>query len=196
MGTDVATFARQLREDGIEAAKAEAAKILADARKEAEKIVNAARTEAAGIEKESQNRIQQNRRRSEDELKLVARDLVNVFRKRIEETGAKLLKGKVAEGLNDKEVIKTAIVELLKHQQPGQNWEIALGDKLARSLAETVVALFKEKGAAAILAGDLNKAGFEMRAAGGSEVFEVTEDSITETFRKLLSPELKKLLTA
>ncbi len=196
MGTDVATFARQLREDGIEAAKAEAAKILADARKEAEKIVNAARTEAANVEKESQTRIQQNRRRSEDELKLVARDLVNVFRKRIEETGAKLLKGKVAEGLNDKEVVKAAITELLKHQQPGQSWEIALGDKLARSLAETVVALFKEKGAAAMLAGDLNKAGFEMRAAGGSEVFEVTEDSITETFRKLLSPELKKLLTA
>ncbi len=196
MGTDVATFARQLREDGIEAAKTEAAKILADARKEAEKIVNAARTEAAKVEKETQTRIQQNRHRSEDELKLVARDLVNSFRKRIEETGTRLLKGKVAEGLNDKEIIKTAITELLKNQQAGQNWEITLGAKIAKPLAETVAAIFKEKGATVQLAGEMSKAGFEIRAAGGNEVFEVTEDSVTETFRKLLSPELKKLIEA
>ena len=29
-----------------------------------------------------------------------------------------------------------------------------------------------------------------------NEVFEVTEESVTESFRKLLSPELKKLLEA
>ena len=196
MGTDVATFARQLREDGIEAAKTEAAKILADARKEAEKIVNAARTEAAKVEKETQTRIQQNRHRSEDELKLVARDLVNSFRKRIEETGTRLLKGKVAEGLDDKEIIKTAITELLKNQQAGQNWEITLGAKIAKPLAETVAAIFKEKGATVQLAGEMSKAGFEIRTAGGNEVFEVTEESVTETFRKLLSPELKKLIEA
>ncbi|MDD3147104.1 MAG: hypothetical protein PHD82_07365 [Candidatus Riflebacteria bacterium] len=196
MGTDVATFARQLREDGIEAAKAEAAKILAEARKEAEKIVNAARNEAAKVEKESQNRIQQNRHRSEDELKLVARDLVNAFRKKIEETGTRLLKGKVAESLNDKEIIRTAVSELLKSQQSGQKWEITLGEKIARPLAETVAAIFKEKGAMVELTGEMSKAGFEIRAAGSNEVFEVTEDSITETFRKLLSPELKKLLEA
>ena len=40
----------------------------------------------------------------------------------------------------------------------------------------------------------LNKAGFEMRSGGGSEVFELTDESVTETFKKLLSPELKKLL--
>ncbi len=196
MGTDVATFARQLREDGIEAAKTEAAKILADARKEAEKIVNAARTEAAKVEKETQARIQQNRYRSEDELRLVARDLINTFRKKIEETGTRLLKGKIAEGLNDKEIIRTAITELLKNQQSGQKWEITLGAKIAKPLAEAVAAVFRENGAAVQLTGEMAKAGFEMRAAGGNEVFEVTEESVTETFRKLLSPELKKLLEA
>ena len=196
MGTDVATFARQLREDGIEAAKTEAAKILADARKEAEKIVNAARTEAAKVEKETQARIQQNRYRSEDELRLVARDLINTLRKKIEETGTRLLKGKIAEGLNDKEIIRTAITELLKNQQSGQKWEITLGAKIAKPLAEAVAAVFRENGAAVQLTGEMAKAGFEMRATGSNEVFEVTEESVTETFRKLLSPELKKLLEA
>ena len=196
MGMDVATFAKQLREDGIEAAKAEAAKILTDARKEAEKIVNAAHAEVAKLEKEAKHRISQEKHRSEDEMKLVARDLVSSFRKRIEEVGARLLKGKVAEGLNDKEVIRTAITEMLKTQPSNQKWEVSLGEKIAKPLADVVVALFREKNASVQLGQELAKAGFEMRAGGGNEVFELTDESVTDTFKKLLSPELKKLLQA
>lgn len=196
MGTDVATFARQLKEDGIAAAKTEAAKILADARKEAEKIISQAKAETAKMEKDAQARIQSERHRSEDEIKLVARDLVNSFRKRIEEAGTRLLKSKVAESLNDKEILKNAISELLKNQKTGQEWEVSLGAAVAKPLAETVVALFKEKGATAKLSEELAKAGFAMKAGAGNEVFEVTEESVTESFKKLLSPELKKLLEA
>lgn len=196
MGTDVATFARQLKEDGIAAAKTEAAKILADARKEAEKIISQAKAETAKMEKNAQTRIQSERHRSEDEIKLVARDLVNSFRKRIEDAGTRLLKSKVADSLNDKEILKNAISELLKNQKTGQEWEVSLGAAVAKPLAETVVALFKEKGATAKLGEELAKAGFAMKAGGGNEVFEVTEESVTESFKKLLSPELKKLLEA
>lgn len=196
MGTDVATFARQLKEDGIAAAKTEAAKIIADAKKEAEKIISQAKAETAKMEKEAQARIVSERHRSEDEMKLVARDLLNSFRKRIEETGTKLLKTRVSESLNEKEVIKNAISELLKNQKTGQEWEVSLGAAVAKPLAETVTALFKEKGAVAKLGEEMNKAGFAMKAGGGNEVFEVTEDSVTESFKKLLSPELKKLLEA
>ena len=196
MGTDVATFAKQLKEDGIAAAKNEAAKILADARKEAEKIINQSRTESAKVEKEAQTRIQAERHRSEDEMKLVARDLTSSFRKQIEEAGTKLLKSKVADALNDKEIINNAIAELLKNQKTGQEWEVSLGAKIAKPLADTVVALFKEKGATAKLADELARAGFEMHTTGGNEVFEVTEESVTDSFKKLLSPELKKFLEA
>ena len=82
MGTDVASFAKQLKEDGIEAAKAEAAKILDEAQKKADKIINAAKAESDKLEKETQTRIQQNRTRSEDEMRLVARDLLISFRKK------------------------------------------------------------------------------------------------------------------
>ncbi|MBU1106132.1 MAG: hypothetical protein KKB51_05635 [Candidatus Riflebacteria bacterium] len=196
MGMDVATFAKQLKEDGIEAARVEATKILVDARKEAEKIISTAHADAARLEKDAKHRIQQEKHRSEDEMKLVARDLVNSFRKRIEEVGARLLKEKVAEGLNEKEVIKTAITEMLKTHSKSQNWEVSLGEKIAKPLADVVIALFKEKNASVKLGQELAKAGFEMRAGGGNEVFELTDESVTETFKKLLSPELKKLLQA
>ncbi len=196
MGMDVATFAKQLREDGIEAAKGEAAKILADARKEAEKIVSVAQADAAKLEKEAKHKIQQEKHRSEDEMRLVARDLVNGFHKRIEEVATRLLKEKVAESLNDKEVVKTAIIEMLKSQSDKKDWEVSLGAKIAKPLVDVVVAQFKEKGAVAKLGQELDKAGYEMRASGSSEVFELTDESVIETFKKLLSPELKKLLQA
>ena len=194
MGTDVASFAKQLKEDGIEAAKAEAAKILDEAQKKADKIINAAKAESDKLEKETQTRIQQNRTRSEDEMRLVARDLLISFRKKIEEVGVNLLQGQVAEALNDGEVIKTAITELLKEQSSGKNWEVSLSGKLGPNLAQVVVNMFKAKGADAKLGEALLKAGFEVRH--GNEVFEITEYSITESFKKLLSPELKKLLVS
>lgn len=196
MGTDVAAFAKQLKEDGIDAAKKEAESILAEARKEAKKLLDGAKVEIEKMEKDAEARIAQKRANSEAEIQLAARDLMNSFRKRIEEVGSQLLKGKVAENLNDKDVVKNAIGELLKTQKTGQEWELSLGEKLGKSLADSVSALFKAEGATVKLAEELKKAGFELKAAKGNEVIEVTEDSIIESFKKLLSPELKKILEA
>ena len=196
MAMDIASFAKQLKEEGVEAAKIEAKKIKTEATAEAEKIINNARNEASRLEKEAQANIQQSRQRSEDEMRLVARDLLNTFRKKIEEVGCKLLKVKVAESINSTEVVQTAVVELLKNQQSGQKWEVALGDKISKSLADVVLSSFKERGAIAELSGELSKVGFEVKQLGNNEVFEVSEDSVTESFKKFLSPELKKLLEA
>lgn len=194
MGTDVAAFAKQLREDGIDAAKKEAEGILADARKEAKKLLDSAKAEIEKMEKDAETRIAQKRSNSEAEIQLSARDLMNSFRKRIEEVGSNLLKGKVSEALDDKEVVKNAISELLKTQKTGQEWELALGEKVGKPLADTVVSLFKGNDASVKLAETLKKSGFELRSEKGHEVIEVTEDSVIESFKKLFSPELKKIL--
>lgn len=194
MGMDVATFARQLKADGIEAAKHEAEGILEEARKEAEKIKAAAKADAEKLEKDALDKIEKHKVRAADEMKLVSRDLTASFRKGIEEAGTRLLKLKVADSLNDKEIIKNAISELMKTQETGQAWEVALGAKIGKPLADVVVSLFKEKGAQATLTEELKRAGFEIRSADGNETFEVTEDSVTDSFRRLLSPELRKLL--
>lgn len=194
MGTDVASFAKQLKEDGIDAARKEAENILAEARKEAKKLLDNAKGEIEKMEKDAEARIAQKKSNSEAEIQLAARDLMNSFKNKIEEVGSQLLKGKVAEALNDQEVVKNAISDLLKTQKTGQEWELALGEKVGKPLANTVNGLFKEKNASVKLAEELKKAGFELRSEKGSEVLEVTEDSVTESFRRLLSPELKKIL--
>lgn len=196
MGTDVAAFAKQLKEDGIDAAKKEAESILAEARKEAKKLLDSAKAEIEKMEKDAEHRIAQKRSNSEAEIQLAARDMMNSFRKRIEEVGAQLLKGKVTENLNDKDVVKNAIAELLKNQKKGQEWELALGEKVGKPLADMVTLLFKAEGASVKLVEELKKAGFELKAAKGNEVIEVTEESIVDSFKKLLSPELKKIIEA
>lgn len=194
MGTDVAAFAKQLKEDGIEAAKAEASKINAEAKENANKIIANAKLEAEKILKDAESKIAQNKQRSEAEIQLSARDVMNSIKKNIEKVGLALLKEQTAEALNEKDVVTNAITELLKNQESGQAWEVSLGKKIAKPLANTVVSLFKKNGAKAKLSEELNKSGFELKSDSGSEVIEVTEDSVTEAFKKLLSPELKKII--
>lgn len=194
MGTDVAAFAKQLKEDGIEAAKTEGEKIIAEARKEAEKIIHDGKIEVEKYEKEAQERIAQHKQRSEAEMQLVARDLINGLRKQIEKAASSLLRVKVADSLNDQEVIKSAIAELVKTIEKSHDWEVALGEKVAKPLASIVPQLFAAKDAKVTLANSLKKAGFEIKDVDGGEVIEVTEESVTAAFSNFLSPELKKLL--
>jgi V/A-type H+-transporting ATPase subunit E len=192
MGTDIASFAKQLKEEGIEAAKAEAAKIIEEAQKKAEKIINTAKADSEKLEKDTQTRIQQNRLRSEDEIRLVARDLTINFRKKVEDIGVGLLKGKIAEALKDEAIVKTAVKDFLKDKKDKLDWEVSFSKDYSEKLAQEILAMFK--GNNAKLGEAITKAGFEIKQ--GNEVFEVTEDSVTEAFKQLLSPALKKLLEA
>ena len=194
MGTDVAAFAKQLKEEGIDAAKQEAEKILAQAKDEAEKIVSDAKVSAEKIEKDSQLKIAQHRQRSEAEMKLVARDLINSLRARVEEIASSLFQAETAKALDDKKVLKTVITEIIKaHGKTGKTWDVSINEKSSKEFSDFVLQLFKEKDSKATVKKELKKSGFELSEKKGSEVIEVTEESITEAFKGFLSAELKKL---
>lgn len=196
MTNDVAAFAKQLREDGIEAAQKESEVILSKARAEAEAIISAAKDEAEKLNKQAQEKIAQHKERSEAELKLVARDLINGLRTTIVDTASNLLNGKVSEALQNPTVIKNAIAELLKSLSSGksQAWEVNISPKTSKALADTITAAFSESQAKITFIKELKKTGFELRDKKGGEVYELTEESLTEAFKSFLSPELKKLV--
>lgn len=194
MGTDVAAFAKQLKKDGIDAAKQEAEKILAQAREEADKIVSDAKVSAEKLDKESQLKIAQHRQRSEAEMKLVARDLINSLRARIQEIASALFQAETAKALDDKKVLKNVITEIIKtHGKTSKTWEVSINEKSSKEFSDYVLQLFKEKDAKATVKKELKKSGFELSEKKGSEVIEVTEESITEAFKGFLSAELKKI---
>ncbi|NLI77937.1 MAG: hypothetical protein GX442_16045 [Candidatus Riflebacteria bacterium] len=193
MATDVASFTKQLREDGIEAARQEADKIIAEAKARAQHLIDEAASSVKKQKHDAQEEIAQKTQRSEAEMKLVARDLILMVKKKIEDVAAALLSEKVAAALSAEDVVKSSLVELLKQHPGNHDWELVTGQSLAKA---TVEDLFKKAGARVQLTEGLKKAGFELRQKDGAEVLEVTDESVVEAFRRLLSPELGKILDA
>jgi V/A-type H+-transporting ATPase subunit E len=197
MATDVAAFAKQLKEEGIEAAKREAETIISEAKAKAGRIIAEANGAAQKMKEDAAAEISRDRQRSEAELRLAARDQILGVKQQIERVASALLKEKVAQALSTEEVVKSALLELVRSQKTGREWELSLGPTVGKPLAQAVVdELFKTDGAKVKLAEGLKRAGFELKTHAGTEVIDVSDESVTEVFRRLLSPELQKILDA
>lgn len=194
METDVAAFARQLKQDGIDAARAEAAMILDKARAEAAEILQQARAAAERLLRESQAEVESRNRRQAVEMGLVARDTLLKVKEEIERVAMLLLRQPIGAALATDEVVRAAIVELVRGSAPGQEWEIRVGPKIGKALAQAAVDdLFKGRDAAVTLIEEFRKSGLEFRSGAG-EVMELSEESVAEQFRRLMSPELGRIL--
>lgn len=194
METDVAAFARHLKQDGIDAARAEAATILDEARAEATAILQQAKTAAEIILRDTQSEIESRHQRQIVEIRLVARDTMLKVKEEIERVALLLLRQPIGDALAADEVVRAAIVELVQSSMPGQEWEIRVGPRIGKALVQaTVNDLFKGREATATFVQEFHSSGFEF-LSGTGEVLELSEESVTEVFRRLISPELSRLL--
>jgi len=195
VNTDVAAFARQLRQDGVDAAKADAERILAEARSEAEEIKRQGLEAAAAARAEAQSGIEGERRRFAAEISMAARDTMLQTRQEIERVVMRLMRAKISGALATDEVVRTAIVELIRNPEAGSAWEIVVGPRIGKALVEAAVSdVFKGREAAIAVMEEFGGDGLEFRTAGGSEVLELSEESVAEAFRRMLSPELNRLI--
>jgi len=193
--TDVAAFARQLKEDGVDAAHAEAARILAEARARAAEILEQARAGAEAAQAAARAGIEGERRRFTVEIQMVARDTMLRVRQEIERVAMRLLRAQIADALAAEEIVRTALVELIRSPGPGSEWEVAVGPRIGKALAAAVVSdLFKGREASIALVEEFGRSGLELRTAGGTEALELSEESVAEAFRQWISPELNRLI--
>lgn len=193
METVVAAFARHLKQDGIDAARAEETKILEEARSHAAEIRHQAQAAADKIQRDTQADIKSQHQRQTVEIRLVARDAMLKVKEEIERI-ALLLRQPIGEALATDEVVRAAIVELVRSTAPGQGWEIGVGPKIGKALVQaTVNDLFKGREATVTLVEGFRGSGLEFRSGTG-EVLELSEESVAEVFRRLMSPELSRLL--
>lgn len=194
METDVAAFARRLKQDGLDAARAEAATILEEARDQAADIRQRAQAGAEKILRDAQAEIESQRRRQAVEIRLVARDAMLKVKEEIERVALLLLREPIAAALATDEVVRSAIAELARASAPGEEWEIRVGQRIGTALVQAAVNdLFKGREAAVTLVEEFRRSGLEFRTAAG-EVLELSEESVAEVFRRLMSPELNRLL--
>jgi V/A-type H+-transporting ATPase subunit E len=193
--TDAAAFARQLRQDGIEAARAEAADIINEARAQAAEIVQHAREAAGKTREEALSEIERDRQRFSAEIRLLARDTMLSVKRDIERLAVRLLKPRIGAALATEDVVRAAVLALISEPPPGKEWEIGVGPRVGKELVEAVVGdLFKGGEAPVALREELHRTGLEFRAVSWGEVFELSEESVADAFRQVMSPELSRLL--
>jgi len=194
METDVAAFAKLLKQDGIDAARAEAAVILDEARARAAEIVRQSQAEAGKALRDARTEIESQRQRQAVEIRLVARDTMLKVKEEIERVALLLLRQPIGEALAADEVVRAAIVELVQNNAAGEEWEIRVGPRIGKALVQaTVNDLFKGRAAAVTFVDELRRSGLEFRTGAG-EVLELSEESVAELFRRLMSPELSRLV--
>ena len=194
METDVAAFAKLLKQDGIDAARAEASGIVDEARTRAAEIVRQAQAAAGKVLRDAESESESQRQRQAVEIRLVARDTILKVKEEIERVALLLLRQPIAEALAADEVVRAAIVELVQNSASGQEWEIRVGPRVGKALVQaTVNDLFKGREAAVTLIEEFRRSGLEFRSGAG-EVLELSEESVTDLFRRLMSPELSRLI--
>ena len=195
MDTDVAAFARQLRQDGIEASKADAERILAEAHARATEMQTQAQEAAAAFQAEARAAIGRERQRFAIELGMAARDTMLRTRQDIERVVMRLLRARIGGALAADDIVRKAIAELIGGAARGSAWEIAVGPGLGKALVDAAVSdLLKGREGAIAVVEEFGRSGLEFRAAEGGEVLELSEASVAEAFRRLISPELARIV--
>jgi vacuolar-type H+-ATPase subunit E/Vma4 len=194
----IETFINKLQEDGVQAGREAAKEITDKAEQEAQRRLAAAEEQARQIIQQAQEESQRTRVRVETELKLAARDIVV----RVQETLNQVLEAVLADAVRDKlqdaeflgGLIREVVLQYVQADAAGRGTiEVNVSDETQQRLLSGAVTAFqpdRAEQARIALVGQLNKAGFEYKMAGGT--VEVTEDSVVQVLSSLLGAELRR----
>ncbi|MGC9454021.1 MAG: hypothetical protein ACP5HU_04080 [Phycisphaerae bacterium] len=202
MAETIESFVQKLQQDGVEAGRAEAEKIRAEAREEAERIVADARSRAESIVEEANRQAEDRRRKTETELTLAARDSVHRLREALNRAMKAVVAHGVEQKLSDIEFLGEVLHELIiMYAQSDidrkQGIEINLPGETRDKLVQWALNEIGQDALDAMhigidLKGKLRTVGFEYTVSGGT--VEVTRESVVETLAEMISPELQRVL--
>jgi V/A-type H+-transporting ATPase subunit E len=180
----------KIRTEGVDAAKQEAADIVAKAKAEAADIVAKAKAEATAMTTQAQADAQRMAMGAEATIRQAARDVLLKLGQDVTALLEQTLGGAVDETLKSATIIEKVVVDAIAAYQSSGEVTIAA--------AETVVAALKAKLAkkkdVTVVTDAQIGSGFRVRLAGGRVEHDFTGDSVTAALAALLRPQLAKLL--
>ncbi len=194
MTETIETFVAQLKTQGVDAGKAEAQALLADATTQAESIVAKAQTRAEKTLADASAQAESILQRAQTELQLASRDIVATLRATLDRALTALLGEATTVALGDGEFIKTLLAEMLSAYATADaagesNIEINLSTELQSGLS----AWLAQQCATARVRTELAQAGFEYEINGAK--VEVTTPAVVELLSTMVSAALRELLT-
>ena len=203
MPETIESFVAKLQADGVEAGKAEAEKLLADAQAHADRIIADAKVQAEKIVATGTTDADNLLARGKTELSLASRDTVLKLQEALNRAMRTLVSDAVKAPMTDTAFLGKLLHEvvLLYVKELQENREVMRINVSGPLREELTQWALKEIGQATVdgyrgcldMKSTLAAAGFEY-TVGGATV-EVTPDSVTDVLAEMLSPSLRDLLT-
>lgn len=164
-----------IKKDGVEAAQAEAEKILTEAKEKAAKILSTAKTEAENMVKKAEEKAEILRESVKTTAQQAKRDAMLSFKKSVQAQFERLLEEKVANTVDD-DVLARLITAAINNEDPSlYTAEVAqVTEELKGKLSE------KLKNGLEIKAHPSVRVGFKLTAKDGSGYFDCSDEELQE----------------
>ena len=204
MAETIESFVQKLQEEGVQAGKEQAQKLLEEARSEAEGIVAEAKRQAEEIIADAKAQAETNLKRGGDELSLAARDVVLRLRETVVKALEAVLKSSSRDKLKDEEFFVRLLHDVAvqyAEKDAVREWPVVISvdeDMLEAATRWAIQEMTQEGGddwrSRIDLKGRLETAGFEYSAVDGT--IEVTPDSVSAVLSEMISPRLRDIIQA
>ena len=193
MTQELQPILEKIQREGVEKARAEADKIIAEAKKQAEELLKSSHAEAEKVSEKAQQEADAFTRRAEETVRQAARDTVMQVEKAVTALFTNLLLSEVNQALAQESVItglaQSAVKNYLNGKEP---IELAAGEKLADALRAKLSA--EAQNGLEILTDETAASGFRVRLSGGRVEHSFTGAAVADALAKRLRPRLAALM--
>lgn len=187
----------KIKKEGVVEAQKVSEETIENAKEEAAKIVSNAKEEAAGLIEKAKREAEQFKNNSENALRQAGRDLVLKLKDQLVKLFDRVLKRSVVEELSP-EFLKDLIVKIVNNWSVDKNssLEIIVSSKDKQKLEELILSSFKKEAENTITVKTSNNVtkGFRIGIKGENAHYDFTDDSILESLKELMSPNISKVL--
>lgn len=188
----------QIKKDGVQAAEAEAAAILAAAREQADRIVADAQAQADKLLAAAKAENERMMRSSEDAIRQAGRNLLISFRESVARELNAILADGVAEVYSSQALAALIVraVEGWAGKPDADDVTVILSSEDLKALESTLLAALKEKvqGGITLRANDNVDGGFRIAVADGSAYYDYSAEAVIDMLSGYLSPRVTALL--
>jgi V/A-type H+-transporting ATPase subunit E len=188
MSEDLQSLLEKINRDGVEKAKAEAARIIAEAKAKADALVKSAAEEAERAKADAKKAAEDYTARAEETIGQAARDTVLKVKASVSALLENALAKDVDRALSDEKTVTGLVADAIKGLVGPV--EVAVSPKLASALKAQLAA----QGSVTVVTDEDIGAGFSVKTDGGRVEHTFTEDAIAAEIAKRLRPELAKLV--
>ena len=184
-----------IKKDGIEQAKAESDKIIADAKKKAQDIIEKAEAERKKMLEDAEHQIELERNSAEASIKQAARDTALSLRKNIEKTFQNILDKGVASQMKG-DVLVRCLEAVIKSELDSSDIYLelsksdfdALSGDLAKKFSSEIAKGLEFKPSANV------QTGFRISQKNGESYIDMSSEECTKLLYPYLSDSLKNII--